>query len=179
LSIAWSLAEYLHNQPGIAAKTLFATHYHELNELENMYERIVNYNVQVKEHEDKVIFLRKLAKGGADHSYGIQVASMAGLPPLVIERAKEILSNLESHSLDITNSNGKLENGAAKKRQASQQATQNLEKQDEISQMSLFQAQLDPKYETLKNKLEGCDPNRMTPVESLLFLTEIKRLMGN
>ncbi|MEX1136280.1 MAG: DNA mismatch repair protein MutS, partial [Balneolales bacterium] len=169
LSIAWSLAEYLHNQPGIAAKTLFATHYHELNELENMYERIVNYNVQVKEHEDKVIFLRKLAKGGADHSYGIQVASMAGLPPLVIERAKEILSNLESHSLDITNSNGKLENGAAKKRQASQQATQNLEKQDEISQMSLFQAQLDPKYETLKNKLEGCDPNRMTPVESLLF----------
>ncbi|MEX2397726.1 MAG: DNA mismatch repair protein MutS [Balneolales bacterium] len=178
LSIAWSLAEYLHNQPGIAAKTLFATHYHELNELENMYERIVNYNVQVKEHGDKVIFLRKLAKGGADHSYGIQVASMAGLPVMVIERAKEILANLESHSLDITNSNGKLQNGAAKNKMATRATSQNLEKQEEISQMSLFQAQLDPKIETLRNKLEGCDPNRMTPVESLLFLTELKRLMG-
>lgn len=178
LSIAWSLAEYLHNQPGIAAKTLFATHYHELNELENMYERIVNYNVQVKEHEDKVIFLRKLVRGGADHSYGIQVAGMAGLPHLVIERAKEILSNLEAHSLDITNSNGKLENGAVKKKQATRRAARDLEKQDEISQMSLFQAQLDPKIETLRNKLEGCDPNRMTPVESLLFLTELKRLMN-
>ncbi|MGK7370347.1 MAG: DNA mismatch repair protein MutS, partial [Candidatus Halalkalibacterium sp. M3_1C_030] len=78
LSIAWALAEYLHNQPSVAAKTLFATHYHELNELENMYEHIVNYNVQVKEHEGKVIFLRKLVRGGADHSYGIQVADMAG-----------------------------------------------------------------------------------------------------
>jgi DNA mismatch repair protein MutS len=78
LSIAWALAEYLHNQPSVAAKTLFATHYHELNELENMYDHIVNYNVSVKEHEDKVIFLRKLVRGGADHSYGIQVADMAG-----------------------------------------------------------------------------------------------------
>ncbi|MDZ7681238.1 MAG: DNA mismatch repair protein MutS [Fodinibius sp.] len=91
LSIAWALAEYLHNQPSVAAKTLFATHYHELNELENMYEHIVNYNVSVKEHDDKIIFLRKLVRGGADHSYGIQVADMAGLPSIVIERAKEIL----------------------------------------------------------------------------------------
>lgn len=175
LSIAWSLAEYLHNQPGVAAKTLFATHYHELNELEKMYDRIVNYNVQVKEHEDKVIFLRKLVKGGADHSYGIQVAGMAGLPFLVIERAREILSNLESHSLNLTNSTGKPGNGAAQKKQAIRRTAGDLEKQD---QMSLFQTQLDPKLETLRHKLEGCDPNRMTPVESLLFLTELKRLMN-
>src|SRR5699024_4456011 len=114
LSIAWALAEYLHNQPSVAAKTLFATHYHELNELENMYEHIVNYNVQVKEHDGKVIFLRKLVRGGADHSYGIQVADMAGLPALVIERAKEILNNLESHSLDLTKRNVTLEEGARK-----------------------------------------------------------------
>lgn len=83
-----------------------------------MYEHIVNYNVSVKEHDDKVIFLRKLVRGGADHSYGIQVADMAGLPSIVIERAKEILSNLENHSLDLTDSNGTLEEGAKKKKAA-------------------------------------------------------------
>lgn len=113
LSIAWSLAEYLHNHAPVAAKTLFATHYHELNELEGMYDRIRNFNVQVKEHDGKVIFLRKLIRGGADHSYGIQVANMAGLPQIVIDRAKEILGNLESHSLDITNTNGEIQNRAS------------------------------------------------------------------
>lgn len=176
LSIAWSLAEYLHNQPAVAAKTLFATHYHELNELESKYERIVNYNVQVKEHDGKVIFLRKLVPGGADHSYGIQVASMAGLPSVVIERAREILGNLESHSLDLTNSNGTLTDGAQQKKAAAKKTAQNIEKQQQIPQMSLFQAQLDPNVETLMNKLEACDPNRMTPIESLLLLTELKKL---
>src|SRR5690606_20501225 len=101
LSIAWSLAEYLHNSPDVAAKTLFATHYHELNELELRYERIKNFNVMVKEFDGKVVFLRKLVRGGADHSYGIQVASMAGLPIAVIDRARQILTNLESHTLEV------------------------------------------------------------------------------
>ncbi len=177
LSIAWALAEYLHNQPSVAAKTLFATHYHELNELENMYEHIVNYNVQVKEHDGKVIFLRKLVRGGADHSYGIQVADMAGLPSIVIERAREILKNLESHSLDLTDSNGTLEEGARKKKQAVKKAAKNMDKQEPIDQMSLFQTQLDPKVEQLIDKLEACDPNRMTPIESLMLVSELKKLV--
>ena len=177
LSIAWALAEYLHNQPSVAAKTLFATHYHELNELQNMYEHIVNYNVSVKEHDGKVIFLRKLVRGGADHSYGIQVADMAGLPSIVIERAKEILSNLENHSLDITDSNGTLEEGAKKKKAAVKKAAKEMEKQDQIEQMSLFQTQLDPHVEQLIDKLEACDPNRMTPIESLMLVSELKKLV--
>jgi len=177
LSIAWALAEYLHNQPSVAAKTLFATHYHELNELENMYDHIVNYNVSVKEHDDKVIFLRKLVRGGADHSYGIQVADMAGLPSIVIERANEILSNLENHSLDLTDSNGTLEEGAKKKKAAVQKAAKQMDKQEQIDQMSLFQTQLDPNTEQLIDKLEACDPNRMTPIESLMLVSELKKLV--
>jgi DNA mismatch repair protein MutS len=176
LSIAWSLAEYLHNQPSVAAKTLFATHYHELNELENMYENVVNYNVSVKEHEGKVVFLRKLIRGGTDHSYGIQVADMAGLPSIVIESAKEILKNLESHSLDITDSNGTLEEGAKKKQAAVKKAAKELDKQEQIAQPSLFQTQLDPNIEMLVDKLEAVDPNRMTPIESLMLVAELKKL---
>lgn len=176
LSIAWSLAEYLHNQPSVAAKTLFATHYHELNELENMYEHVKNYNVQVKEHDGKVVFLRKLVPGGTDHSYGIQVADMAGLPSIVIERAKEILKNLESHSLDITDSNGTLAEGAKKKQAAVKKAAKELDKQEQITQPSLFQTQLDPSIEMLIDKLEACDPNRMTPIESLMLVSELKKL---
>lgn len=178
LSIAWSLVEYLHNQPAVAAKTLFATHYHELNELATLYNRVVNFNVQVKEHDGKVIFLRKLIEGGADHSYGIQVANMAGLPSIVIDRAKEILNNLESHSLDITNKNGTLEKGAADKQKAARNAVKKVQKQDPLPQMSLFSAEIDPKLDTVKNKIEACDPNRMTPIESLLLLTELKRLLN-
>lgn len=177
LSIAWSLAEYLHNQPSVAAKTLFATHYHELNELENMYDHIVNYNVSVKEHDDKVIFLRKLVRGGVDHSYGIQVADMAGLPSIVIERAKEILSNLENHSLDLTDSTGTLEEGAKKKQRAVKKAAKELQKQEQIQQPSLFETQLDPNTEQLIDKLEACDPNRMTPIESLMLVSELKKLV--
>jgi DNA mismatch repair protein MutS len=182
LSIAWSLSEYLHNKPEVAAKTLFATHYHELNELESRYERIKNYSVQVKEHDGKVIFLRKLVRGGADHSYGIQVANMAGLPPVVIERAKEILSNLESHSLDVSHDSGEKQGGngavtqTANKKKAAKQTTQNLEKQDQMPQMTLFGSQMDPNVETLLNKLDASDPERMTPIEALLLLSELKRL---
>ncbi len=180
LSIAWSLAEYLHNQPGVAARTLFATHYHELNELESMYERIVNYNVQVKEHEGRVIFMRKLIKGGADHSYGIQVAAMAGLPVLVIERATEILHNLEQHSLDITNKNGTLNGGsvsASQKKKAGKELAKRIEPQEKQPQLSLFGIDSDPNTQILKDKVKASDPNRMTPIEALMLLTELKRLI--
>lgn len=178
LSIAWSLAEYLHNHGPVAAKTLFATHYHELNELEQMYERIINFNVQVKEHDGKVIFLRKLVKGGADHSYGIQVANMAGLPKVVIERAKEILRNLESHSLDITNKNGGIETQASSGKMATKNIAKNIEKQPEIEQISLFATHVDPKLETVLNKLEALDPNRITPIEALMLVTELKNIVA-
>ncbi len=178
LSIAWSLAEYLHNHAPVAAKTLFATHYHELNELEQMYDRIRNFNVQVKEHDGKVIFLRKLIRGGADHSYGIQVANMAGLPEVVINRAKEILTNLESHSLDITNKNGSIEGKASKGKEAAKNLSQKVEKQQEIEQLSMFSTHIDPRLETLMNKLEATDPNRMTPIEALMLVTELKKVMG-
>lgn len=177
LSIAWSLAEYLHNHAPVAAKTLFATHYHELNELEQMYERIKNYNVQVKEHDGKVIFLRKLVRGGADHSYGIQVADMAGLPQVVIDRAKEILRNLESHSLDITNKNGSIEGKASRQKQAAKELSQKIDKQTQIEQMNLFATHVDPRLETVLNKLEATDPNRMTPIEALMLLTELKKVI--
>ena len=176
LSIAWSLSEYLHNKPEVAAKTLFATHYHELNELESRYERIKNYNVQVKEHDGKVIFLRKMVRGGADHSYGIQVANMAGLPDVVINRAKEILSNLESHTLDVSHEgNGAVQKTAVKK-EAARKTVQQVEKQQQLPQMTLFDTHLDPNVETLLNKLEASDPERMTPIEALLLLSELKRL---
>jgi DNA mismatch repair protein MutS len=186
LSIAWSLVEYLHNKPEVAAKTLFATHYHELNELESLYDNIKNFNVQVKEHNGKVIFMRKLVRGGADHSYGIQVADMAGLPQTVIERAKEILGNLEKHSLDVTNKNGdgNRENGSsrlqegARKKQAARQAVKQVDKQEKIPQMSLFQAEMDPGMEMIMDKLEASDPDRMTPIEALMLLNELKRLTG-
>ncbi len=177
LSIAWSLAEYLHNHAPVAAKTLFATHYHELNELEQMYDRIKNFNVQVKEHDGKVIFLRKLVRGGADHSYGIQVADMAGLPQVVIDRAKEILGNLESHSLDITNKNGSIEGKASRQKEAAKELSKKIDKQDEIEQMNLFATHVDPRLETVLNKLEATDPNRMTPIEALMMLTELKKIV--
>jgi DNA mismatch repair protein MutS len=176
LSIAWSLSEYLHNKPEVAAKTLFATHYHELNELESRYERIKNFNVQVKEYDGKVIFLRKLVRGGADHSYGIQVANMAGLPEVVINRAKEILTNLESHSLDVSHDGNGAVSQSAKKKEAAKRTVQQVEKQAQLPQMTLFGSQMDPNVETLLNKLEASDPERMTPIEALLLLSELKRL---
>jgi len=175
LSIAWSLAEYLHNQPSVAAKTLFATHYHELNELENLYKRIVNYNVQVKEYKGKVIFLRKLARGGTDHSYGIQVANMAGLPALVINRAREILHNLESHSLDLTNASGTLKKGG----KVDRDKLKAVQPQQEISQLGLFAGGIDPISEQVLDKLKAVDPQRMTPIEALLLLTELKKDLQN
>ncbi len=177
LSIAWALVEYLHERPDVAARTLFATHYHELNELAARLGRIRNYQIQVQEHDGKVIFLRKLVPGGADHSYGIEVARMAGLPEPIITRAQAILRHLESQHLVVegAGNDGGVEGGDGV--QARMAAPGNMPPLDSSAlQMSLFNTQRDPVAEELKEKLRVVEPNRMTPIEALMKLAELKRL---
>ncbi|NJO24554.1 MAG: DNA mismatch repair protein MutS, partial [Bacteroidia bacterium] len=165
ISIAWSIAEHLHNSPH-APKTLFATHYHELNELENKFPRIKNYHVTNKEAGNKIIFLRKLAPGGSTHSFGIHVAKMAGMPPSLISRANEILKQLEHNGL------------AAQSGLISNQAVTDTLKQlnNQKLQLSIFDAQSET-FEDIRKILENIDINRLTPVEALLKLNEIKGLL--
>lgn len=178
LSIAWALVEYLHERPDVAARTLFATHYHELNELAARYPRVRNTRVQVEEHEGKIIFLRKLVPGGADHSFGIEVARMAGLPAPVIDRAQEILHHLESQHLAVDKLHDRGTTGG------DGLAAPSADPADvpgaggaERFQMSLFAAEPDPVAEKLKESLRAIDPNRITPIEALLQLTELKRVL--
>jgi DNA mismatch repair protein MutS len=154
ISIAWSIAEHLHHSPH-QPKTLFATHYHELNELEDKLTRVKNYHITNKEVGNKIIFLRKLAPGGSTHSFGIHVAKMAGMPPSLIERANEILKHLESKHVDE-------ETGDAVKRINTPRL-----------QLSIFDAHTET-FEEIRKLLEGADINRLTPVEALLKLQEIK-----
>ena len=158
ISIAWSIAEYLHESPH-APKTLFATHYHELNELENKHVRIKNFHVTNKELGNKIIFLRKLARGGSTHSFGIHVARMAGMPPSLIARANEILLQLEEKNADPVQDksmSSKIKNLNAPK-----------------VQLSIFDAH-SVTFEEIRNLLDAVDINRLTPVEALLKLQEIK-----
>ena len=154
ISIAWSIAEYLHRSPH-QPKTLFATHYHELNELEEKFSRVKNYHVTNKEVGNKIIFLRKLERGGSTHSFGIHVAKMAGMPPSLIERANEILKHLESKHVDE-------EIGESIKRLNTPQL-----------QLSIFDAHSET-FEEIRKLLKDIDINRLTPVEALLKLQEIK-----
>ena len=182
LSIAWAIVEYLHERPEVAARTLFATHYHELNAMADRLERVHNYRIQVSEHEGEIVFLRKLIRGGADHSYGIEVARMAGLPDAVIARAREVLQNLESQHLEV----GGDETGAEREevsgdgiqaRKGDADAVPELE-DSQANQMHLF-AQPDPVAEEIKEMLGEIDPNRITPVEALMKLSEMKeKLQG-
>ncbi len=163
ISIAWAIAEFLHQHPLFRAKTLFATHYHELNEMAASFPRIKNYNVSVKEVRNQVIFLRKLVPGGTEHSFGIHVARMAGMPASVIDRANGILSQLEkTHSHDELTGKKK---GASKKRGA----------QD--YQLSFFQLD-DPLLQQIKEDILNTDIDTLTPVEALMKLNEIRRLLG-
>ena len=158
ISIAWSIVEFLHNHPKFKAKTLFATHYHELNQLSNDFPRIKNYNVSVKEVDGKVIFMRKLKKGGSEHSFGIHVAHIAGMPNPVVLRANEIMHHLEKDKI----------------------RNQNTKKLDEVPknnyQLNLFEA--DPKMVEAKELLESIDINTLSPVEALLKLNELKSKMN-
>ena len=168
ISIAWAIAEYIHSQPTHKAKTLFATHYHELNEMTTYFSRIKNYNVSVKELNNKIIFLRKLQEGGSEHSFGIHVARMAGMPKEVLDRANDILKKLEKdHELDITDhEENQLSNFDASKMKS---------KSD--YQLSFFQLN-DPVLEQVKDELLKVDINTLTPVEALMKLNDIKRLLG-
>lgn len=159
ISIAWALTEYLHENVG--ARTLFATHYHELNELADLFPRIKNYKVEVREYGDKVVFLHKVTPGFADHSYGIQVAQMAGLPEEVTERAKKILQNLEGSGLTVHS-----------EQQTKAHKTKGRMIQPEV-QMTLFEM----KDDALREELDKVDINTMTPVEALQKLAELKKRM--
>lgn len=156
ISIAWAITEYLHENPECSAKTLFATHYHELNELADIFPRIRNYKVEVKEYGDKVIFLHRVSSGSADHSYGIQVAQMAGLPYFVTKRAKEILENLEGKELTPQD--------AKKARQA------RLKTKDEM-QFNLFEV----KDDSIRQEISNIQLDNITPLEALNKLNELKR----
>jgi DNA mismatch repair protein MutS len=182
LSIAWAIVEYLHERPEVAARTLFATHYHELNAMADRLERVCNYRIQVSEHEGEIVFLRTLIPGGADHSYGIEVARMAGLPDAVIARAREVLHSLESQHLEV---GGEGERTDADAPDASPQSGDGMRAQkgdpeavpdledSQASQMHLF-AQPDPVAAEIKDMLGDIDPNRITPVEALMKLAEMK-----
>lgn len=160
ISIAWSIAEYIHEHPKFKGKTLFATHYHELNEMEGIFKRIKNFNVSVKEVGQRIIFLRKLAQGGSNHSFGIHVAKLAGMPSKVVERSKEVLAQLEkSHSREGLS--GAIEKIAA----------------DASMQLSFFQLD-DPMLEQIREEIINIDINTLTPVEALMKLNEIKRLLS-
>jgi len=155
ISIAWAIAEYLHEHPN-RPKTLFATHYHELNEMENRFERIKNFNVSVKELKDTVLFLRKLEKGGTAHSFGIHVAKMAGMPQTVIAKAQKILKQLEKdHSSDSLNG---------------------IKSMSDDVQLSFFQLD-DPLLEEIRDDILHLDLNTLTPIEAMMKLNEIKKML--
>ena len=165
ISIAWSIAEFLHNTPH-QPKTLFATHYHELNELENKLQRVKNFHITNKESGNKIIFLRKLAPGGSIHSFGIHVARMAGMPPSLIERANEILLQLEKSRNNITDGMAATINDAIKGLSTAHPGINHM-------QLSIFDAH-SVTFEEIRKLLEAVDINRLTPVEALLKLQEIK-----
>lgn len=160
VSIAWSIVEFLHNHPKFRAKTLFATHYHELNQLATTHERVKNFNVSVKETDGKIIFMRRLKEGGSEHSFGIHVAQLAGMPNAVVLRANEIMKHLEEGKVNVN-----------------QTAHIKLLPKTQTFQMSLFESN-DPNYLKLKEIMAKLDINSISPVEALLKLNELKSLMG-
>jgi len=161
ISIAWSIVEYIHEHPKYKAKTLFATHYHELNEMEKSFKRVNNFNVTVKELKNKVLFLRKLMPGGVEHSFGIHVARMAGMPNSVVDRANTILKEME---------------GSAEKKSLSKNVEE-IAQNREGYQLSFFQLD-DPVLKQIKDEITDIDINNLTPIEALNKLNEIKKFIG-
>ncbi|MCW3086339.1 MAG: mismatch repair protein mutS [Bacteroidetes bacterium] len=176
ISIAWAIAEFIHEHPSAKAKTLFATHYHELNDMATTMHRIKNFNVSVKEVANKILFMRKLVPGGSEHSFGIHVAKMAGMPKKVLDRANEILMQLESER-DGGNENKETRNKKQEKKANPQKEfTPTITPSDNM-QLSFFQLN-DPVLENIKDELEKTDINMLTPVEALMKLNEIKKMIG-
>ena len=178
ISIAWAMVEYLHNNPAAHARTLFATHYHELNEMEQMCQRVKNFHVSVKEIDRTIVFLRKLERGGTEHSFGIHVAKMAGMPRSIVDRAEEILRNLElvygnneivPSSSPMRRKKSAKANAAATVRTAAESAPS--------MQLSMFQLD-DPVLIQIRDQIKGIDINSLTPLEALNKLNEIKKITG-
>jgi DNA mismatch repair protein MutS len=161
ISIAWAIVEYIHEHPAAKAKTLFATHYHELNEMEKSFSGICNYNVSVKELNNKVIFLRKLVKGGSEHSFGIHVAKMAGMPKSVVERSSKILLEMEK----------------SRDTQTPVRPVDNISKKREGLQLSIFQLD-DPVLKQIRDEIANIDIINLTPVEALNKLNDIQKIIG-
>lgn len=192
ISIAWAIVEYLHQHSGAQARTLFATHYHELNEMEKHFERIKNYNVSVKEVNGKVIFLRKLMPGGSEHSFGIHVAEIAGMPKSIVNRANAILRQLEADNAGVgvdesgaeASAEAPSENASAttvtsvKRRKGGKLSTRNIASQSSVQgvQLSFFQLD-DPVLCQIRDEIIGLDINNLTPVEALNKLNEIKKIV--
>lgn len=192
ISIAWAIVEYLHQHSGAQARTLFATHYHELNEMEKHFERIKNYNVSVKEVNGKVIFLRKLMPGGSEHSFGIHVAEIAGMPKSIVSRANAILRQLEADNAGVgvdesgaeASAEAPSENAAAatvtsvKRRKGGKLSTRNIASLSSVQgvQLSFFQLD-DPVLCQIRDEIIGLDINNLTPVEALNKLNEIKKIV--
>jgi DNA mismatch repair protein MutS len=169
ISIAWSIAEFLHNNGLFRPKTLFATHYHELNDLAKSFQRVKNYNVSVREVDNKVIFLRKLVPGGSEHSFGIHVAKMAGMPNWIVERANQILHELEQKSIGSTEVKGEGSGPDVKPVHAPDAAPSNL-------QLSIFET-VDPTAGKIKEALQEMDLNVMTPIDCMLKLKELMEML--
>ncbi len=185
ISIAWAIAEFIHENPSVKAKTLFATHYHELNEMTNSLNRIKNFSVSVKEVGNKILFTRKLVAGGSEHSFGIHVAKMAGMPRKVLDRANQILAQLEGEregkesgigGTDRKESRIKKQE-ARDKQQDSFVPTINNKQNNENLQLSFFQLN-DPVLENIKDEIKKTDLNTLTPIEALMKLNEIKKMIG-
>lgn len=162
ISIAWAMVEYIHEHATAKAKTLFATHYHELNEMEQSFSRVKNYNVSIKELDNKVIFLRKLVRGGSEHSFGIHVARMAGMPKSVVQRAEEILKELET---------------SQRSDKPARPAPSDIGQKREGYQLSFFQLE-DPILRQIRDEIKNLDINNLTPIEALNKLNGIKKITG-
>ncbi|MBD5232944.1 MAG: DNA mismatch repair protein MutS [Bacteroidales bacterium] len=176
ISIAWAIVEHIHNHGGLHPKTLFATHYHELNDMEALYERIVNYNVSVREIDGKVVFLRKLARGGSEHSFGIHVAKLAGMPQSIVKRADAVLAQLEA-SRDEAPEAAPSDSTPAKKERKGK-ARISTPASDTVAGMQLSFFQLDdPVLSQVRDELLGVDINRLTPLEALTKLHDIRGIL--
>jgi len=161
ISIAWAIVEHIHEHPKAKARTLFATHYHELNEMEKSFKRIKNYNVSVKEVDNKVIFLRKLERGGSEHSFGIHVAKLAGMPKSIVKRANTILNQLETDN---------------RQQGISSKPTAEIASQRDGMQLSFFQLE-DPVLCQVRDEILNLDVNNLTPLEALNKLNDIKKIV--
>ena len=175
ISIAWAMVEYLHNHPTAHPRTLFATHYHELNEMEHMCQRVRNYHVSVREIDNTIVFLRKLERGGTEHSFGIHVARMAGMPRSIVERATDMLHSLEK----VYGSNEIVPSGNLRNRGRKNPSPKLSEAAEQLPSMQLSMFQLeDPVLVQIRDQIKGLDINSLTPLEALNKLSEIKKIAG-